>query len=213
MEETIEVYIFYFDVVGVVEAYAKDPGVLNRLSAFQRDVRHKTLGLGAPWTYVVTLYDNIWARINAQEMNADDKVMELAAVAMRAARQHGFKDYFGVCTRGMHSFSLADKTLIGGGDPTDITYQHIDSASEPQLRAGTAEKWSKKLAHASRLPVSDPCVWIGEEVADYETIESYSVAGSSYRVVGPTFDLQSALPGGTQWPFPGASRFTPIRSG
>src|SRR5690349_8294422 len=81
MDQQMEVYIFYFDVIGVVKEYLRDPGVLHRLTDFQRGVRGHPLGLGAEWTYVVTLYDNIWARISANEMHPDHKVLELAARA------------------------------------------------------------------------------------------------------------------------------------
>ena len=210
MDQQMEVYIFYFDVIGVVKEYLRDPGVLDRLTAFQRGVRGHTLGLGAEWTYVVTLYDSIWARISANEMNPDLKVLELAATAMKQARAHGFNKYFGVCTSGMHQFSFADKVLIGGAQPTDITYQHIDSVSEPQLRAGAAEKWSARLAKAQQLPVGPFCVWVSEEVADQSDLEAYEQSGSSFRILAPTFDLLKTGPVGADWPFPASSRFTPI---
>lgn len=208
MDQELEVFIFYFDLIGVIEEYARDPTVLDRVSVFQRAVRNRPLGLGTPWSYVVTLYDNIWARINAEEMIADHKALDLAVTAMAEARNHGFDKYFGVCTRGKHAFSLVDKTLYGGGEAVDITYQHIDSASEPQLRAGAAEKASARLAKAQLLPVKSSCVWVSEEVADYDTLDAYAGAGSAFKVLAPTFELSTISESG--WPFPDKSRFTPI---
>jgi hypothetical protein len=208
MDQELEVFIFYFDLIGIVEMYLHDPTVLGRVESFHRAVRSHPLGLGGPWSYIVTLYDNVWARINAGEMIADTKTLQLASVAMKEAQRHGFDNYFGVCTRGTHAFSLSDKTLVSGAELVDLMSQHIDSASEPQLRAGAAEKSSARLSKAPSSPVPHSCVWISEEVADFETLESYIMAGDDFVLLGPTFDL-AKLPA-ARWPFGDKSRFTPI---
>src|SRR4051812_29351164 len=108
LTEEIEVFIFYFDLIGVRRQFIADPdGTLSRVRAFQRDVRHSSFPFGGPHTTLKTLADNVWARINVNDgAIVDVRVLELVGATMRAAAANGFPKFFGVLTRGRHVFSL-----------------------------------------------------------------------------------------------------------
>ncbi|HVV15993.1 MAG TPA: hypothetical protein VHH90_02220 [Polyangia bacterium] len=206
---TEDVFIFYFDIVDFVDAVARDQEVLDRLLRFQRAVRGTPLGIGEPWTTVVTFADNVWARISSAELAPESKILDLAAAAMKSAREHGFASYFGVATKGPYTHWDEDKTLVGSvSEPTHILRQHIDSTSEPHIRAALAEKWSAKLKRKDRLPVPQPCVWIDEEIDDADVLR-VEVPDHGLVVLAETFDLQ-ACDVGTKWPYDGKGRFTPV---
>jgi hypothetical protein len=131
---TEDVFIFYFDIIDFVDAVVRGQDALDRLLRFQRAVREAPLGIGEPWTTVVTFADNVWSRISSAEVAPESKVLALAAAAMNAAQNHGFARYFGVATKGPYTHWLEDKTLVGSvSEPTHILRQHIDSTSEPHF--------------------------------------------------------------------------------
>jgi len=209
--KTYNAYVFYFDIVDVVEDFIKSPDVLERLAEFQRSVRQYPLGIGQMWSTVITLADNVWARINSNELIADQVILKLATRTMVLAYEHGFKKYYGVCTSGPHIYYDIDKSISLGLDPTHLLSQHIDTTSEPQIRAAISEKWSAKLSKEKRLPCDSPCVWVSEEVANYEKLRVASKA-CEFNIIGGTFNLND-LPidsGRKKWPFPNNSKFTAI---
>lgn len=210
--QTLTACIFYFDVIGVRDAYLSDTSVLTRLHAFQRSVRRTPLPLDRPWSTLITLYDNVWARINtAEDTPIEYMALTLATNTMRSAQGSGFHDYFGACTKGLHTFDIIDKALVGGPDPCDIRIQHIDTLSEPHMRAALLERWSTRLQRAGRAPVETPCVWIGEEVADYQTLMDYAEGqGLYYSVLSSTIDFNEFPVDGQAWPFPQHSKFIAI---
>jgi hypothetical protein len=211
MTETIDAFIFYFDLIGVVDQFLSQQGeTLERLRQFQARARAR-FPFGEPHCTVKTLADNVWARVNASEHTGAVGMLELAARVMEAAHEFCFPNYFGVITRGDHVFDVLDRTTVTGSDPTDFLVQHIDMTSEPHIRAALAEKWSASLARDKLSPVPVPSVWISEEVFPERDIED-AVCGLSlpFVVRRERFDL-SRLPGpaGKQWPFPHA-RFRAI---
>jgi hypothetical protein len=209
--ETIEAFIFYFDLIGVMDQFIAAPDeTLERLRGFQARARAE-FPLSGPHSTVKTLADNVWARVNANEQSADVWTLELAARAMRAAEDFGFPRYFGAITRGEHSVDLADRTTIAGSDPTDFLVQHIDMTSEPHMRAALAEKWSAHLDRNKSCPVAVPSVWVSEEVFPDGTIDD-SLFGLPlpFKIRRESFDLKNvAGPGGRSWPFE-CSRFRAI---
>lgn len=209
--QEMEAFIFYFDVLGIRDKYLNDTNVLTRLREFQRSVRQSKFPVGCDWSTLITLYDNVWARINAAETIADVIALELAIDVIWCAYDNGFNEYFGACTKGVHTFDIIDKTLVGGRDPCDIRIQHIDSLSEPHIRAVLLGKWQEKLHKAGLDPVTDPCIWIGEEVADYKTLLDYKRHQKvDFSVLSPTLDFNEYPIDGRAWPFPEHSKFTAI---
>ena len=98
-QETMTACIFYFDVIGVREAYPDDATIVTRLQAFQRSVRGTLLPFGERWSTLITLYDNVWARINVDEANPVEHIaLTIATSSMRYAQENGFHEYFGACT-------------------------------------------------------------------------------------------------------------------
>ena len=64
---TVEVYVFYFDLVGFVdEFFAQGDAALERLRNFHRRARHN-FAFGREHSYVVTLFDNVWASVVFQK--------------------------------------------------------------------------------------------------------------------------------------------------
>jgi hypothetical protein len=205
----IEACIFYFDVIGVTKAYLDDPSVLQRLQKFQREVRQTPFPVGIEYSTLITFYDNVWARVNAAEPAVDHLMLSLATDTMKIAEKHGFKNYLGACTKGKHTFDIIDKTLIGS--PADIRIQHLDTLSEPHMRAVMVEKWSKHWHKAKRDLCNRPCTWFGEEVINQETLNAYSTGQSlSYVVLGNTVDFSQRPLDKAAWPFSSSSRFTPV---
>jgi hypothetical protein len=204
--------IFYFDVIGVREAYPSDTTIVTRLQAFQRSVRGIPLPFGSRWSTLITLYDNVWARINAAEATSVEHIaLTIATSSMRYAQGNGFNEYFGACTMGDHTFDVPDKTLVEGLEPCDIRIQHIDTLSDPHMRAASLEKCLTRLHRVGQDPIETPCVWIGEEVADYEILQTLAQGhGLHYNLLNTTIDFNELSVDDHHWRFPHHSRFTPI---
>lgn len=211
LPQSIDAYIFYFDLLNVRQQFLHDQqGTLERIRAFQEMARQTPFPFG-DGSALKTFADNVWARVASHENIADVRLLDLAGDVMRAAHSNGFDKFFGVITYGKHPFDLFDRTLVTGGDPTEILVQHIDMTSEPHMRAAFAEKWSASLAKLSRLPVPPSCVWVSEEVFPNGEIEDNLFGVElSVAVVPERFDLkQLPGPGGAKWPFK-QSRFRAI---
>lgn len=180
----------------------KQEDTLERLRGFHAKAR-SSFPLGGPHSGIKTLADNVWARVNADENIADVRTLELAAHAMKAAEEFGFPKYFGAITRGDHTFDLADRTTVTGGDPTDFLVQHIDMTSEPHMRAALAEKWSAHLEREKRRPIPVQSVWVGAEVfPDGEIEENFFGMTLPYVIRPERFDLKTVPgPRGKKWPF------------
>lgn len=208
--QEMEAFIVHFDVLGIRAKYLSDTSVLTRLREFQRSVRESKFPVGCDWSTLITLYDNVWARINAAETIADVIALELAIDVMKCAKDNGFHEYFGACTKGVHTFDIIDKTLVG--DACDIRIQHIDTLSEPHMRAACLEKWQTELHKDGSDPVTTPCIWIAEEVADYETLVDYKRWQEfDFSILSPALDFNGyPLIDGRKWPFPEHSKFTAI---
>lgn len=210
--ETVEVLIFYFDLVGVVDRYTTDPSVIDEISAFQRQVRQIPTGWGEQYSCVVTAFDNVIARINVQDNAgaADFFVVEFAAKTVAAAEGAGFHKCFGAVTRGLVPVDLFDQHLVSGGDPTDLRSQHLSFLGDPHIRAAFAEKWSASLARQKALPFGGrPCVWVSEEVFDPDDLPGLAdTRNPDVNVLGH-FDLRQ-MKTDKNWPFP-QSRFSGIR--
>lgn len=204
----IDVYVFYFDVVGFVDQFLSDgQDALTRLRQFQRRARNK-FEFGGAQSYVVTLYDNIWARVNATEHGVLSLLLNFAGHVMHAANAEGFGSYFGSITRGIHDFDLDDRTLVGGNSFEDLRVQHIDMTSEPHIRAAYAEKWSRDCSELRKN-----CVWVSSDAVESRTLpDQCAYPDSSARPFGEEFDLANlVLKNGRKWPFP-SSRFRAIRA-
>ncbi len=198
-------FIFYFDVIGVVDEYIRDPSVIQRIEAWQQAVRDEFY-FGETDTTCKTLFDNIWARITTSHPESDMYViLDFAGKTMRLAKKYGFHKYFGAITYGTHTYDIAGRTLVMGTDPTDIRKQHIDTLSSAHIRAGFAEKWSAALAKDKRHPLLNS-IWISEEVlfnlgslhdvVTYSTVpHDYSVHNLFVDLSDPAYKIEKA------WPF------------
>jgi hypothetical protein len=200
--QSIEIYVFYFDLIGVVDAYFAAPArALEKVAGFQRVARRK-FEFGNSNSYVVTLADNVCCRVSSDEAGTPSLLLEYAGTVMSEAKKAGFAQYFGAITKGVHSFEPEDRTLVGKDSLADLTEQHIDITSDPYLRAIFAEKWSKQLASAHQLPAPPNSVWVSSEVMDRSEIEAYAIFGSStFSVFSPAFDLSAIATKSGQWPF------------
>jgi len=208
--ESIDAYIFYFDLIGVLDAFVTDPqDTLTRLREFHRESRNY-FPVGGASSTLKTLADNVWARLNGNEPIADVRILEIAAKVMLAASNHGFSRFFGAVTRSDHEFDLFDRTLMTGGDATDLTIQHIDMTSDAHMRAVLAEKWSAHLAKTKNAPTTPDCVWVSEDLYDGGGTLDDNLHGVKVPLRwGRTFDLARLNgPGGRKWPFP-KSKFRP----
>jgi hypothetical protein len=211
MCENLEVFIFYFDLVGVTARFISDTDyTLACLRNFHARVRER-FPVGGPHSALKTLADNVWARVNTSESVASDvHIMDLATRTMKAAEEYGFDKYFGVITKGLHTFSNEDRILVPNTDPTDILIQHIDMTSEPHIRAVMAEKWSSYLAKKEIYPIPVPSVWVSEEIFE-GPIERELFGVDLQCVIRPeSFNLntyESEI--GKKWPFD-KSRFRAI---
>jgi hypothetical protein len=204
---TVEVYVFYFDVIGFVDEYlAHGSKALDRLRTFQRSARAEFV-FGHKHSYVVTLYDNVWARFNAIEPGMPSLLLDFAGRVMRAAHSHGFHRFFGSVTRGVHDFDPNDRMLVGGESFEDLKEQHLDVTSEPHIRAAFADKWSR----LDQFPKD--CVWVCNDVVDLTLLPAHcAYPDSAVEAFGEEFDLaQVPLQNGQAWPF-GSSKFRAIRA-
>ena len=176
-----------------------------RLRNFPRPARHD-FTFGHEHSYVVTLFDNVWARLNANEPGMPSLLLDFAGHVMDAAEAEGFPKYFGAITRGVHPYDVNDRMLVGGESFEDLREQHIDATSEPHIRAASAEKW------AAALPLPKRCVWVSAEAVDPSSLLAHSgFPDSAFEPFGSPFDLAATpLPNGRKWPF-STSRFGAIR--
>jgi len=203
---SVEVYVFYFDIVGFVDEFlTHGDAALDRLRRFHRHSRNE-FAFGRKHSYIVTLFDNVWARVNATEPGSPSLLLDFAGHVMQAAHSAGFTKYFGAITRGIHQYDANDRMLVGGESFEDLREQHIDATSEPHIRAALAEKW----AVATDLPKH--CVWVSSEVADQSALFAQaSFPDSAFVPIGDAFNLGAMpLPTGKRWPF-ALSTFGAIR--
>jgi hypothetical protein len=193
--ESVEVYVFFFDLVGFTGQFCADPtGALERLRNFQRQAR-SSFSFSSPHSYVVTLYDNVWCRVNAAQTGMPSLLLDFAGSVMSLAIANGYSRYFGAVTRGLHEFTRRDRILVGKEDFEDLTVQHIDITSEPHVRAAMAEKWAK------HYPGSANCVWVSSEVADGTEVELQSeFQTSAYVPLKGAVELADSA-SGRRWPF------------
>lgn len=202
----IDVYVFYFDVIGFVDDYLSyGEEALNRLRRFQRSARH-AFEFGRDDSYVVTLYDNVWSRVNASEPGLPSLLLDFAGRVMHAAETEGFDKFFGSITRGVHDYAPDDRMLVGGETFEDLREQHLDLTSEPHIRAALAEKWRGN----AQLPVN--CLWVSSEAVIPSTLSAQAgFPNSAFEPFGNDFDLAAIpLTNGRRWPF-SQSRFRAIR--
>jgi len=204
--KTIEVFVFYFDVANVVTKFRTDQSAtLHNLRAFQRYAR-RVFPFGYAHSYVVTLYDNVWCRVNAAQPGLPSLLLNFAGSVMRAARREGFLEYFGCITRGLHEYCPEDRMLVGGTSFEDLTEQHIDITSEPHIRAAYSEKWRKLV------PAASNSVWVSTEVFASSTLAAEaSYPDATFTVLNGVIDL-AQLPHANNraWPF-SQSKFQAIR--
>lgn len=198
-------FIFYFDVIGVVDEYIKNPSVIKQIEGWQESVRNK-FWFGNHDTTCKTLFDNVWARITTQHPESDMfAVLDFAGQTMRLAKQFGFNNYFGAITYGTHEYDVLGRTLVAGANPTDILKQHIDTLSSAHIRAGFAEKWSAALAKTNNHPMKNS-VWVSEEalfgvgslydlIANSNVHHEYSVHNTSVDLKDPAYSIKKP------WPF------------
>ena len=203
----VEVLVFYFDVVGFVDDFLKQgEAALERLRRFHRRSR-QAFAFGHEHSYVVTLFDNVWARLNASLPGMPSLLLDFAGHVMQAAEAEGFAKYFGAITRGRHLYDPDDRLLVGGESFEDLREQHIDATSEPHIRAASAEKWA-----ASSLSLPKHCVWVSSEVAEPSTLSAQAgFPDSAFVPMSGEFDLADyPLAENRRWRF-GPSRFAAIR--
>ena len=207
---TIDCFIFYFDVIGVVKNYLKNPKTIDALVSWQSQVRDN-FSFGESNTTCKTMFDNVWCRITSQRPEQDIyTLIDFAAKTMQLARQNGFENYFGVITYGQHTYNPLDRTLVSGGDVTDMLKQHIDSLSETHIRAAFAEKWSSDL-HKLQINPSLNSVWISKEALfDYCLDDMKTGFTENMNLQNDFFDLNDpSLKTSKNWPF-GESEFCSI---
>ena len=203
----LDAYVFYFDVSGFVDDYlANRTDALHRLRLFQRAARAE-FAFGHNHSYVATIYDNVWARLNAVEPGMPSLLLNFAGSTMRAAHDHGFERFFGCVTRGIHDFDPRDRMLVGGASLEDLREQHLDVTSEPHIRAAYAEKWSR----VSNLPQDS--VWVCSDVVAPALLPAEAAyPDATFEPFGNEFDLaQLSLQNGRMWAFQ-PSTFRAIRS-
>ena len=131
----VNAYVFYFDVVGTVKAFlAEGVALLERLRQFQRCARRE-FPFSNEHSYVATLYDNVWARVNASEPGCPSLLLDYVGLVIAQAKSHGFPRYYACLTQGIHNYDPDDRMLVAGENWEDFKEQHIDTASEPHIRA------------------------------------------------------------------------------
>lgn len=203
---TVEVYVFYFDVVGFVDRFlSQGDESLSQLRAFQRTAR-SAFEFSRPNSFVVTLYDNVWSRISVSQPGTPSLVLDFAGKVMNAAIDHGFSTFFGAITRGLHDYDPRDRILVGKESFEDLTEQHLDITSEPHVRAALAEKWARHVS------ATENSVWVSSEVVVNESLTALSsYPDSVFEPVGGWFELRTFhVNAGRHWPF-AESRFHAIR--
>lgn len=202
---TIEAYVFYFDILGFVDNYTSErQKALDRLRAFQRAAR-ATFEFSQPSSFTVTLYDNVWSRINISQPGTPSLVLDYAGKVMQAAIDHGFPHFFGSITRGQHDFDPNDRMLVAKENWEDLTEQHIDITSEPHIRAAHAERWKRYF------PLVGDTVWVSSEVLEKNSLPELSgFPDSAFEPFGTWFDLATDTQADKKWPFL-ESRFHAIR--
>lgn len=195
--EMVDVFVFYFDLANVVANFLRDQSeTLRKLRAFQRSAR-RSFPFGYEHSFVVTLYDNVWCRVNASQPGLPSLLLNFAGSVMCAARTEGFPEFFGCVTRGYHEYCPDDRMLVGGASFEDLKEQHIDATSEPHIRAAYAEKWRK-------LVTAPPnSVWVSTEVLGASTLAAEaSYPDASFTLLDGVFDLaQTSHPNVQPWPF------------
>lgn len=207
----MDCFIFYFDVIGVVNRFQQNPSVIQSIEAWQRDVRN-SFSFGERDTTCKTMFDNVWARITSRHPEQDIyTVLDFAGITMRLAKKHGFDSYFGAVTYGLHEYDFMDRTLVAGGQPTDIIKQHIDTLGEAHIRAAFAEKWSAELAKKKNHPLLNS-VWVSEEalfdMGSLHDVCTYSGVHREYTTNDVTVDLANPIWATSKpWPFPYQSKF------
>ena len=205
--QKVEVYVFYFDVHGFIDQYLRNAGsTLDHLRAFQRQARAEFC-FSRPQTFVATLYDNVWARINVAQPGMPSLLLDFAGKVMRAATDQGFPNFFGCITKGWHDYDPDDRMLVAKESFEDLTAQHLDITSEPHIRAVFAEKWAKLVTP------NGSAVWVSSEVVDGESLSALaSLPESAFQLAGKWFDIGEGNPSGQpQWPF-AQSRFHVIQA-
>lgn len=206
MTEQMDCFIFYFDVIGVVDRYLSNPSVKNDIESWQREVRNK-FTFAEHDTTCKTLFDNVWARITTRHPESDMyTVLDFAGETMRLAKRHGFDNYFGAITYGEHSYDIHDRTLVAGANPTNIIKQHIDTLGPAHIRAGFSEKWSAMLHKQNKHPALNS-VWVSEEalfgIDNLYDVATYSNVHRKYNVLDLRVDLNdSKYSLQKKWPFP-----------
>jgi len=198
--DQLQVFVFYFDLIGTVAMFQKDwHEALERLEGFQHAVRERA-ELHVPTSNITTIADNVIARVHPHEIDA---VPELARLAIQAADEHGFEKFFGAVTFGLYEPDMRDAAIWSGGDATDVRKQHI-GFSEPYLRAAVAEKWSARFAKDG-LPQPSRCIWVSEEVFDRIALGAWAPLRNQGK-----FNLKNLPLNGKPWPFV-QSCFTALR--
>jgi hypothetical protein len=203
----VEVFVFYFDIVGLVDTFLEHGEVaLERLRRFHRRCRD-AFAFGHEHSYLLTVFDNVWARLNTSEPGMPSLLLDYAGHVMRVAQVEGFEKYFGAITRGSHFYDPADRMLVGGKSFEELREQHIDATSEPHIRAASAEKWA-----TSPLNLPKSCVWVSSEVAEPSELSAQAgFPDSTFVPFGAEFDLaKHPLSDKRHWRFE-LSRFAAIR--
>ena len=204
--EKINVFVFHFDLVGFVDEFvAHGQEALDRLRQFQRSARN-AFPTGRENTYVVTLFDNVWSRVNVDDPGQPSLLLKTAGDVMRAAMNEGFTKFFGAITRGVHDFDPVDRMLTGRASFEDLSGQHIDVTSEPHIRAAYVDRWARNPL----LPQN--CVWVSSDVLDLRTLPAHAqFDDSDFKPFGEEFDIAGVpLSDGRKWPFM-PSKFRAIR--
>lgn len=194
--EAVEVFVFYFDVANVVAKFLEDETeTLRRLRTFQRFARRE-FPFAYENSYVATLYDNVWCRVNAVQPGLPSLLLNFAGSVMQAARREGFNEFFGCITRGQHEYCLEDRILVGCESLEDLKEQHLDITSEPHIRAAHSEKWRPLV------PAPPNSVWVSSEVFAGSTLSAEAAyPDATFGVLSDEFDLSEACRNGKPWPF------------
>lgn len=195
--KTVDVLVFYFDVANIISKFLDDQSeTLRKLRAFQRRARRE-FPFSYEHSYVATLYDNVWCRVNAAQPGLPSLLFNFAGSVMDAARKEGFVEFFGCITRGQHEYCPEDRILVGSESFEDLTEQHIDITSEPHIRAAYSEKWRSLVPAAPKNSV-----WVSSEVLAGSTLEAEAGhADATFSAFDEEFDLSSRSRDGKPWPF------------